>query len=282
MRHTAHPQDADRPYSAACGTFVLGEAAGVHDGAGQRMTHDVFREACHFNQRIEVDARLDPIFIAQEHDVFGTNITGRPFQSREGTTAKTGDGTVEKVDAHFQTSIDVGNSHAPRIVQVETDPLIGPGFADLADHLLDAVGCRPTHCVGNAKDFDWRTFFVRNVEDILQTVDDQLRRNLAFEITAESCHDRRAAHRYTVFLIELDLTALDLSIDFEPAICVVLHKGFGRSGRNRPHMGQPVTVLHPLDALLVQPQGVIHDAFFRFKATDHVIGIGPSRDSLPD
>ena len=46
-------------------------------------------------------------------------------------------------------------------------------------------------------------------------------------------------------------------------------------------MGQPVTVLHrALDALLVQPQGVIHDAFFRFKATDHVIGIGPSRDSL--
>ena len=46
-------------------------------------------------------------------------------------------------------------------------------------------------------------------------------------------------------------------------------------------MGQPVTVLHrALDALLVQPQGVIHDAFFRFKATDHVVGIGPSRDAL--
>src|SRR3954467_12978279 len=91
------------------------EAAGMHQFARQRVPDDVLRHAADLDQRVEIDAGIDPHLLAQQYQFLGADIARRLRLTGKRTAAEPADGRIELRHPELKCGMSIGDREPPRI-----------------------------------------------------------------------------------------------------------------------------------------------------------------------
>src|SRR5690606_42134123 len=146
--------------------------------------------------------------LARADQILCENVARRTLVYGYRTAAEAGSGRIEQIDAHLNDRIGVDDTEPPRVVEVQTDPLLRPALADRTDDAFHAFRVSPAHRVGEAQHLDVGALFSRDAEDVVDRPDHPLDRDVAFATAPERRHDRGAPHGNAVLLVDADLITL--------------------------------------------------------------------------
>src|SRR5262249_11600609 len=113
------------------------EAAGVDELARQDMADDLFGHPPDLDQRVEIDAGVDPHLLTEQPQLLGAEVAGRSLLPGERAAAEPADRRIELGDPHLETGMGVGDGEPAGVVQMECDRRLGPAATHLAQHPLD-------------------------------------------------------------------------------------------------------------------------------------------------
>ena len=190
------------------------------------MADNLLGHAPDLDQRVEIDAGVDPHFLAEQHQFLGAHITGGLGLTGKRAAAEATDRRVELRHTHLEPGVGVGDRKTARIVQVQRDRHVRPATAHLSEHTLDPHRRRPAHRVGEREVFDVGSGLRGDRQAVFQGRDHLSRRDIALVVAAESRHDADARHIDAVFEIQRRLLLHRLDILRMAAVQVFLREAF--------------------------------------------------------
>jgi hypothetical protein len=168
------------------------------------------------------------------------------------------------------------NGQPPSPPTVESNHF-GPAAAHVAEYALDTHRRHPAHCVGQREIFDVGAGLLGDREPILQGRDDLSRRDVTLVIAAECRHHTDAGDIDIVFEVQCRLLFQRFDIFGVTPVQVLLGEPLGR--RQRDGTGDRQLVAEDkraVEAVRVEPELGVVDAFLRGKAGDDVFGVRPA------
>ncbi len=206
------------------------------------MANDLLSQDRGCNKLFEVDTGVDTELVTEKDQILRANISGGTFMTGERTATEAGDGGIEAVNSHFQSSIGVRHAEAAGIMKMQSDLKFRPALAERTNGPFDAFRSCPGHRVIESHTLNRRVVFGSDNESALDSRYESLDGNVTFEIAAEGGLDQRAFNWEPVGRQDRGETILNLVILLEIDLLVAQHKFFRRRQNDRLLKAEAVPV----------------------------------------